>query len=88
VFHGSSTVILAIMNAFQEYALDGRSRTSYRERCVTKCGMICCTSCPKMVKSMKIENIWFWSSCWLVPALKNEKPMKSAYTYTLAYIRM
>jgi hypothetical protein len=30
---------------------------------VTKCGMICWASWPKMVKSMKMENIWFWSSC-------------------------
>jgi hypothetical protein len=31
---------LAMMKAFQEYALLGRSRTSYRSRWVMKCGWI------------------------------------------------
>jgi hypothetical protein len=70
--------MLEIMKAFQEYVLDGRSRASYKARWVTKWGIICWTSWPKMVKSMKMENIWFWSSCCEVPAWKKEKPMKRA----------
>ena len=35
-FQGSSTTMLEIIKAFQEYVFDGLSLASYRERWVTK----------------------------------------------------
>jgi hypothetical protein len=36
------------INTFHEYVLDGRSRTSYRLRWITKLGITCCTSWEKI----------------------------------------
>lgn len=41
LFQISSTVILARLKAFIEYALHGRSLTSYRARCEMKVGVVC-----------------------------------------------
>jgi hypothetical protein len=40
IWYGISAMMLARMKAFHEYALLGRSLTSYRALWVTKCGWI------------------------------------------------
>ena len=48
---GISTTMLDRMKIFQEYVFEGRSRTSYRARWVTKFGMICWHSCENIMNS-------------------------------------
>lgn len=76
----SSTRMLDIRNAIQEYVFDGFSRASNKSRRDINWGTICCIAQLKVDIKRNIAKSWFWRPWMLCGDFQNENPIKKAWT--------